>query len=240
MPDFTRRSYEKELLDRDNIPFSDIRRNMHELDFINSWLGGHHITLEGIKKIRGNNNGAQSPRQPLVICEVGCGGGDNLDAISRWCRKNHIEASFIGIDINPGCIEVARTRSLPHSWWITADYTTVHFEQKPDIIFSSLFCHHFAKDELVVMLRWMYDNSEQGFFINDLHRHPMAYYSIRWLTAAFSRSYLVKNDAPLSVLRGFSRAEWNDLLRCAGMASGTVQWKWAFRWLVTVTKKPFA
>ena len=32
--DFSKRSYEKELLDRDDIPFDDIERNMRELDFI--------------------------------------------------------------------------------------------------------------------------------------------------------------------------------------------------------------
>lgn len=238
MPDFTKRSYKKELLDRNDIPFNDIRRNMQELDFINTWLGGHDITLAGIQKLLPGNVGHS--RQPLVICETGCGGGDNLIAISRWCKKRHIDASFIGIDINPDCIEVARSRSLPHSWWIVSDYKDVYFEQRPDILFSSLFCHHFNEDDLVTMLRWMHDNSEEGFFINDLHRHPLAYYSIRWLTAIFSRSYLVKNDAPLSVLRGFSRNEWEALLHRAGIPSFSLQWKWAFRWLVAVSKKPFA
>ena len=46
---FSIRSYEKELLDRDDIPFADIRQNMQELDFINAKLGGHKITLEGVR-----------------------------------------------------------------------------------------------------------------------------------------------------------------------------------------------
>ena len=37
--DFSVRSYKKELLDRDDIPFADIRQNMQELDFINAKLG---------------------------------------------------------------------------------------------------------------------------------------------------------------------------------------------------------
>ena len=47
--DFSARSYKKELLDRDDIPFADIKQNMRELDFINAKLGGHKITLEGVK-----------------------------------------------------------------------------------------------------------------------------------------------------------------------------------------------
>ena len=103
---------------------------------------------------------------------------------------------------------------------------------KPDIIFSSLFCHHFTDDELIFQLRWMKENAQTGFFINDLQRHFLAYYSIKILTRFFSTSYLVKNDAPLSVLRGFSKIELLQLLQKAAIKGFEVKWKWAFRWMV--------
>jgi hypothetical protein len=106
----------------------------------------------------------------------------------------------------------------------------------PHIIFSSLFCHHFGEDDLVEQLRWMREQSSIGFFINDLHRHVLAYQSIRLLVSLFSRSYLVKNDAPLSVLRGFRRAEWKEVLHRAGIGHYTLKWKWAFRWLLIVAR----
>jgi hypothetical protein len=80
----------------------------------------------------------------------------------------------------------------------------------------------------------MQRNSREGFFINDLHRHPLAYYSIKILTRLFSASYLVKNDAPLSVRRGFTAKEWKVLLESAGISRFRVSWKWAFRHLVVV------
>jgi hypothetical protein len=52
----------------------------------------------------------------------------------------------------------------------------------------------------------------------------------------FSKSYLVKNDAPLSVLRGFSRNEWKILMEKAGIKNYKIKWKWAFRWLILVEK----
>src|ERR1022692_970617 len=102
--DFSSRSYNTELLDRDDIPFSDIEQNMLELNVINTWLGGHRITLNGLKKLIGN-------KKEITVCEIGCGGGDNLLAIQHWCSKKNINAKLIGIDINAGCIAVANAQS---------------------------------------------------------------------------------------------------------------------------------
>jgi hypothetical protein len=118
--------------------------------------------------------------------------------------------------------------------FICSDYRRVVFEKPPDIIFTSLFCHHLSESDLVSLFRRMKTEARTGFFINDLHRHPLAYYSIRWITRLFSRSYLVKNDAPLSVRRGFSRSELISLLEAAGITNYSIRWRWAFRWLVIV------
>ena len=231
---FSRRSYEKELLDRDDLAFDDIRQNMQELDFINTYLGGHKITIDGLKELVKATE--QSGSREWVICEVGCGGGDNLAAIARWCKTRRLRASFIGIDINPYCIEVAAGKLTALSVkLICSDYALTNFNGiKPDFVFTSLFCHHFTDGQLVDMLQWMQRNSREGFFINDLHRHPLAYYSIKILTRLFSASYLVKNDAPLSVRRGFTSKEWKVLLESAGISRFRVSWKWAFRHLVVV------
>jgi SAM-dependent methyltransferase len=240
-PDFTKRSYEKELLDRDDIPFPDIERNMRELDLINTWLGGHAISIRGLQALLNDRYKSPQPNagQPLNICEIGCGGGDNLRVLSRYCRRLGVKVRVTGIDSNAHCIEVARERWQDgDASWVHSDYSKVVFaEAKPDIIFSSLFCHHFTNEELVFMLGWMEGNAGLGWFVNDLHRHPLAYHSIRLMTGWWSGSYLVKNDAPLSVLRGCTRGEWKDLLRQAGIGNYSLQWKWAFRWLLTSRKQ---
>lgn len=234
MPNLHQRSQQKELLDRNDIPFADIARNMKELNFINTYLGGHAITLNGLKKIIATKN---FEHRELIVCEIGCGGGDNLQVISNWCKKNSIKLKTIGIDINPDCIAYASaTFKEPYAEWVSSDYRLVNFNVKPDIIFNSLFCHHFNDEELMEILRWMKEQSRLGFFINDLHRHALAFYSIKLLTRIFSKSYLVKNDAPLSVKRGFRKHELARSLYDAGVHDYTIDWKWAFRWLVISPK----
>ncbi|HTL09658.1 MAG TPA: methyltransferase domain-containing protein [Chitinophagaceae bacterium] len=221
------RSYQKELLDGSDIPFADIRQNMRELNVINTYLGGHAITISGCKSLLKN-------KQQVSVCEIGCGGGDNLLAIYQWCQRKGISATLTGIDYNKECIAVAAEQLPPEATLICSDYKAVNFEgQLPDIIFSSLFCHHFTDPELVFMLQWMQQHSKTGFFINDLHRHFLAYYSIKMLTGLFSKSYLVRHDAPLSVQRGFTKTDWQRLLQAAALPHYRIQWKWAFRWLIT-------
>jgi len=227
MISLSNRSYKKELLDGNDIPFDDIMQNMKELNRINTYLGGHKITIDGIKNLIGN-------RTRISVCEIGCGGGDNLKAISEYCAANNITVNFTGIDIKHECILFAK-QQYPGlaATWVTSDYRQVDFKgDKPDIIFSSLFCHHFKEDELTAMMQWMKTNAAVGFFINDLHRHPLAYFSIKWITSAFSKSYLVKNDAPLSVARGFVKQEWKNIFAEAGIVNFSIRWKWAFRHLI--------
>ena len=233
MIDLSRRSDEKELMDGNNIPFSAMAQTLRELDIINSRLGGHAITISGLHAIAGN-------KKSLHICEIGCGGGDNLRAIYRYCKKAGLEARFTGIDMNPDCILFAGQQNpqLP-CHWVCSDYAQVEFETgKPDIIFSSLFCHHLTDMQLLEMIAWSDRNSELGFFINDLHRHWLAFYLIRYLTKFFSRSYLVKHDASLSVARGFRKKDWEKLFLQAGKKPFRVSWRWAFRWLVVYKKFP--
>jgi 2-polyprenyl-3-methyl-5-hydroxy-6-metoxy-1,4-benzoquinol methylase len=231
MINLRQRSYQKELMDGNDIPFEAMAQTLKELNIVNTRLGGHAITISGVRQLI-------KDKEKVSICEIGCGGGDNLFAIYQYCLKKNIPATFIGIDINPECIAFAKQQytQLPCQW-ICSDYALVNFEyDQPDIIFSSLFCHHFTNEELVAMLKWQQQSSRKGFFINDLHRHWLAYYLIKYITKFFSKSYLVKNDACLSVARSFTTEEWNQLFQQAGIKQYTINWRWAFRFLVIFKK----
>jgi len=225
------RSNQPELLDGKNIPFKDIRENLRELEIINALLGGHAITLKAFRELAIGT-------KKIHICEIGCGGGDNLKMIHRWCKKKGIELQVTGIDINPECIAFARDncREIEHAEWIISDFRTAGIKNRPDIVFASLFCHHFNDTEVSGIMHWMHAHTRLGFFINDLHRHSLAFHSIKMLTRIFSRSHLVRNDAPLSVLRGFRKDELHGMMSKAlesdPAASYSLTWHWAFRWMI--------
>jgi len=118
---------------------------------------------------------------------------------------------------------------------ILEDYRTWLLQaQKPDIIHASLFCHHLSDDQLVEFFKISAQNVKKAVVVNDLQRHPLAYYSIKWLTQWFSKSRFTKNDAPLSVLRGFTKIELEALLAKAGVLNYEIKWKWAFRYIIII------
>ncbi len=221
-----------ELLDANNISSADLFQNLKELNTINRYLGGHAITLKGFQKLA-----KFSSTKKITIAEIGCGGGDNLKVLAAFCEKQKWDCEFIGMDLKQDCIDFAKQNwnsSLPVKWVCTS-YELALQNRKVDIVFNSLFCHHFTEIQIVEMMNWMNEKSNLGFFINDLQRSKLAYFLIKWITNFFSTSYLVKHDAPVSVARSFTKQDW---LKMSSLAKSNVviQWKWAFRYLVSFKK----
>jgi len=153
-----------------------------------------------------------------------------LKRINNWDKKNKKQLDLIGVDLKPVCIAYAETNLNNNNIrFICDDYRNVfqHVDHV-DIIHACLFCHHLTDVELIDLVKFAMRN-HAILVINDLERNPLAYYSIKLLTKLFSRSYLVKNDAPLSVLRGFKKKEWLAILEKSGAERFILHNKWAFR-----------
>jgi len=175
----------------------------------------------------------------LRIVDLGTGGGDLPRAIVDWARKKGVSVEVTGVDANPFMVEFSRQKAT--------DYPEISFEvvdifapgfraREWDVAICSLFCHHFPGPALVDLFRQMRQQSRLALVINDLHRHRLAWWGIRFLTWLFRGSYLVRHDGPLSVLRAFKRSELEALLQEAGLPKYSLRWKWAFRWQLIVGK----
>jgi SAM-dependent methyltransferase len=226
---FKTRSNKKELLDDVIIDHNELYLNLEELETINKYLGGHATSIHGLRKL--------FSKFPIIhkVVDVGCGGGDSIRAISDF-YKDKKSVKYEGIDFKPDCIQYSKEKSHLDStisfqvddFWNynakSAEVTVFHF---------SLFMHHFSNDEIIAFIKKLH-NDNQAIVINDLVRSPMAYYGILFLTKLFSNSRLVKNDAPLSVLRGFKRAEWRSLLHEAEITNYEILSRPMFRHLIIV------
>ena len=221
---FKTRSHTKELLDGDE-PEKDLFVNLKELHTINKLLGGYKVTLSALKHLDLQNK---------TWVDIGSGGGDMLQQIKKYNQKQGIETNLVGVDLKAACIEYAQQHQDSDVTFIQDDYRNapIHIK-KIDYLHACLFTHHLSDEQIIELIRFALEHNIT-LIINDLQRHWLAYYSIKLLTTLFSNSYLVKNDAPLSVLRGFRKKEWTNYLIKAGAKQYTVQWKWAFRHLIIV------
>ncbi len=229
MKKFARRSTIPEIMDDLNCSGAVVYQTLRELDVINRWLGGNRVTLQALHKT------LPAPHnQPIAIADLGCGSGEMLKQIVKKFSRHTLQLT--GFDANPHIILYARNhlRNAPISL-IAEDIFSASFrERKFDIVLATLFFHHFTTEQLVQLLRQLVQQARIALIVNDLHRHPLAYYSIRLLTQLFSKSAMVKYDAPLSVLRGFTRSELLEILHAAGIKGYELRWKWAFRWQLVI------
>ena len=233
------RSQEEELMDDLESSGPVVDQTLKELDSINKLLGGNHLSLQGLKRILKGHEDME-----VTIGDLGCGGGEMMKLMADWGRKNGYSLKFIGIDANPNIIEYAERNCSDYSEisFLPINIFSEEFRKiRFDIIHSSLFTHHFSDEELVDLFRSFKSQSRLGIIVNDLHRHWLAYFSIKIITSLFSKSQMVKNDAALSVARAFKKTELRTIMEKAGLDQFTLNWKWAFRWkLVYINPSPIS
>jgi|CXWL01.1.fsa_nt_gi 2-polyprenyl-3-methyl-5-hydroxy-6-metoxy-1,4-benzoquinol methylase len=229
-PDFSRRSDELELMDADGVRDEEFCVLFRELALINRYLGGHAATLGALDALTPPN------AKRLNILDVGCGDGETSERIADWARGRGIAAEVTGIDLSEAAIRLAERRRRPGLSFFRRNLFELPAHETYDIVHAELMLHHCPGDEAKRALKAMHARSRLGVAINDLHRHPLAYHAIKALTRVFSRSRLVRYDAPLSVLRGFLKPELEDLCRRAGIPAPEIRRRWAFRWQMAVRR----
>ena len=226
---FKTRSKEKEFLDNDWIDSQELYLNLKELDVINKQLGGYNVSLKGIAKILKTKKSLKS------ILDIGFGGGDAIKQLALFAKKNDKAMFFYGVDLKQDCVKYAEGNlsEINNKTLICDNYKNISVAllKQIDVIHCSLFLHHLTNEEIIDLFKFAKSN-QCIILANDLHRNWLAYYSIKFITALFSKSRLVKNDAPISVKRGFKKKELELLLSKAGFTNYSVNWCWAFRYLI--------
>ena len=232
---FHERNALEEQMDDLEVRGSVVDRTLKELDTINKWLGGNQVTILGLEKLLGNC----SEISDLSITDLGCGSGRMLQLIREWGIRQKIDLSLLGVDANEYIAAYAAENSTvyPEITVCKANIFDSDFQQQEfDVITSTLFTHHFDRSQLVELISTWIRQCNYGVVINDLHRHWLAYYSIKSITSVFSKSEMVRQDAPVSVLRGFVKSDWVRLMKDCGIKEYYLSWHWAFRWLLVIPK----
>jgi len=242
MPSFQIRTNQDELMDDFSIQDERLTDALEQLRPVNQWLGGYDTTMSVIAPFLKANS-----HQKIRILDIGTGIGDFPEYIVRWAEAQTppIDVEITAIDANPVTVAYANAalqKRLPPALQAkikieVADALALPYaDGEFDVAIAAMFLHHFAHENAVQIGRSMQRVAKRGILINDLHRHPLAYYGIYTLTRLLPAVEMVRNDAPLSVLRGFEYIELQNIAKDAGLTDFSLQWRYAFRWLLSTIK----
>lgn len=233
MLDFSKRSNDTEWMDSPEVDAEEFRACLADLARVNRLTLGYRPTLDFLDRLLASGH----PGRPIAIVDVGSGYGDMLREIDAWALRRGVEVSLTGIDVNPWArvAASAATRSRRQIQWVTADVFAYNPPGGIDVVVSSLFTHHLPDSSIVRFLAWMEANARLGWFINDLHRHPLPYHLFRGFAKLAGLHHFVQHDGPVSIARAFVPADWRRLLLAGGIDQDPVEdpveieWKLPFR-----------
>lgn len=237
VPDFRTRSRGREMMDDLSGGGRELERALENLRQVNRWLGGYSSVRAALEPLV-----EASDRSQLHILDVGTGAADVPEYLVRWGDRCGVEVRVTGLDANPVTTAHARRRldeRLPERLRsrIQLEGGDALAPRWPpnsfDVVTAALFLHHFPDDRAAELLDMMRRIARLGIVVSDLHRHPIAYWSIRAIGRALPVSPMFAHDGPLSVLRGFRRSELASVADAAGIEHYRIDWRWAFRWVLT-------
>ncbi|WP_205574580.1 methyltransferase domain-containing protein [Indioceanicola profundi] len=222
------RSRALELMDTEQVPYPEFQDCLRQLERINRASLGYRPTLRWLDRLVERRGAAA----PLTILDVGFGHGDMLRRVAGWAGARGVPVRLVGVDLSPWSARSAQAATPPDMpiAYHVGDVFEWRQDEPVDVVLSALFTHHLPDAELVRFLRWMRERARAGWFINDLHRHPIPYGFVGAAARLLPVNRLVRHDAPLSVARSFTRADWDRLIRRAELEGVTVEWHFPFRW----------
>jgi len=223
-----RRVFAPEIMDDAAQDFAAFSAALANLERINRLTLAYRPTLRWLDALARRSGASR-----LSVLDVGAGSGDMLAQIALWGARRNVTLELAALDRSPHAIRHAQARHPGLvARWITADLFALHPAERFDVVLCSLFAHHLEDEELVRFLRWLDARARQGWLINDLHRHPLPWAAV-WAGVRLLRmDPMVVHDSTVSIARGFSRTDWQDLSARAGVAAD-IAWAFPFRWAVS-------
>ncbi|MFT5301810.1 MAG: 2-polyprenyl-3-methyl-5-hydroxy-6-metoxy-1,4-benzoquinol methylase [Mariniblastus sp.] len=177
------------------------------------------------------SSSALKNRKAFSILDVGCGDGYLLRKIHQLAGRAGKEVSLTGCDFSAAAIEFAREAANEATVPIDFCQLDVLKDEltQADVVINSLFLHHFSERDAVNILQKFASVATELVVVQDLARTKLGYGLCFVATRLLSRSRIVHVDGLLSVKAAFTVAEFQRMLRAAGIRQAKINKHWPER-----------
>jgi SAM-dependent methyltransferase len=191
--------------------------NLRDLRRVNRLLGGTGLSQQAVDVL------VTGRRESFSLLDVGTGAADIPVALLRAETARGRDLRVVALDTRGEILEAARVldpglsdrRDLQLA---TSDGRDLPYPENAfDVVHSSLVIHHLEPQEAIAFLREARRVARKGIVLNDLIRGRGQWAGAWLLARLFTRNRFTRHDAPLSVLRAYTRVELRALLAAAGL-----------------------
>lgn len=218
-------------MDRPDADLQMLRDDLKNLRIINKLFGGLSAVRKNILPLMKHISDGQEIR----ILDLATGSADHPIQLVELAQKLNRRVHITAVDRNPMMLEISRerTRGCPNIVVEQGNLLNLNLPARSyDIVLCSLAIHHFSRADAVCILKQMDRLSRVGFIVNDLHRSWVAAWTARLYTHLATRNPMTLFDTYVSVLRGFTTAELNEMGVEAGIKKFTIRKEPFFRLLL--------
>jgi len=207
-----------------------LRDELKSIRTINRLFGGYAAIRRGMGLLL-----ADVKKDEISILDLGTGSADLPIYLLELGRRLNRRFQITAIDNHPRVLEVARERTRRHPEILIETGNLVSPNYPPgafDIVLCSLTLHHFSREDAIRIVHSMNLLCQIGFFVNDLDRSWIAAWTTKCYTHLTTRNPMTQTDSYLSVLRGFTPSEIQDMVSEAGLQNIKIYRQPFFRFLL--------
>jgi len=177
---------------------------MADVERSNAFFGGTRSALHALRAVIPHLSRTAS------LLDVGTGVGDVPVRAQATAAAASIELTTVGVDAAESLLRVARER---HGGVVAADARRLPFaDDSFDVVMCSQLLHHFFGGDARTLVAELHRVSRGWVVVSDLRRSWIAAAGF-WLAAVGLRFHPVtRHDGVVSVLRGFTPAELDELV----------------------------
>jgi ubiquinone/menaquinone biosynthesis C-methylase UbiE len=205
-----------ELLDD---PRSDpvlVGRELRDIARLNALFGGTRAVVRELKSFfeRRRAMGIRK-RETWTLLDVGTGSGDIALAATAAARRLDIDLKAIGVELNPTAARIASAAGVPT---IVADGSALPLGPRSvDVVVASQVLHHLPRPVAVRWIATLDRIARRAVVLADLRRSRVAMAGVWAASVGLAMSGVTRHDAVVSLKRGYTKTEFDEMLRQAGV-----------------------